>query len=531
MIPGLINRAWSASMRSAEKRYRRALRRPADAQRALLLALIAEHADTAFGRDHGFDQIDSIDAFQRRVPLGDYATHEPYIARVRRGERRVLTADPVTHLIPTSGSSGGRKLVPHTRALQAQFDDALGPWVRDLFRQFPGAAGGKAYWSVSPAIPSDEDSPVPIGFQDDTDYLGPLGRLCVRRILAVPSDVRHITDTDLFWRTTALHLLAARDLALISVWHPSYLDRLLDAIARHWADLLDALPPRDARRLRRTTPDAVREVWPRLSLVSVWADASAALAFDRLKARVPGVGFQAKGLLATEGWTTIPYRGEHPLAVNTHFFEFIDDTGEPRRCDELCVGQAYATALTTAGGLYRYRTGDRVRVTGRVGPTPTLRFVGRDSATSDLRGEKLHESHVTACLRRVFAQIGYRPIDQLLAPSDDCSPARYVLLLHALSPPPSETEDLIEQALCANPHYALARRLGQLDRVQLCWRTRAFRQLESNASAGMGAVKPPILMNQDALKHAAGKGLVCVVPERGDPANSVGEPRAGGRDR
>ena len=493
MIAGLINNAWSVSMRNADKAFRLALRRPGNTQRQRLRSIITHNADTAFGRDHQFDQIDSVEDFRRRVPLGDYNTHQPYIERIQAGESNVLTTAAVTHLIPTSGSSGARKLIPHTRTLQAQFDAALGPWVRDLFRRHPGAAKGRAYWSVSPAIPSDEHALVPIGFQDDTDYLSPVGRLLVRRILAVPATVRHIADTDAFWHATALHLLAAEDLSLISIWHPSYLARLLDEIASRWADLLDELPRRRASRLRQTIPDAFAEIWPRLSLVSMWADASAALPFDRVRQRMPGIAFQAKGLLATEGWTTIPYRGQHPLAVTAHVFEFIDDNNEPRLCDELNEGQTYQTVLTTAGGLYRYRTGDRVLVTGMMDATPTLRFVGRDHSTSDLCGEKLHESHVTQCLANIYKETGYRPNDQLLTPQDTCAPTKYRLLLSSPTPPPDQFAALLDDALGTNPHYALARKLGQLDHAEVLWQPEPFRQLDASPPAPMGSLKPKVL--------------------------------------
>jgi hypothetical protein len=501
MIPGLINLAWSASMRRAERRFRHALQHPANAQREVLLALTAGNSKTAFGQDHRFGQIRSIDDFRRYVPLGDYATHEPYITRIQKGEPSVLTRDTVTHLIPTSGSSGARKLIPYTESLQTQFDAALGPWVRDMFRRFPDARKGRAYWSVSPAIPSDERSVVKIGFQDDTDYLSPIGRLLVRRILAVPSEVRHITDSDRFWRTTALHLLAAKDLSLISVWHPSYLGRLLEVLADQWNELLDELPNKHANRLRQCKPDAVREIWPQLALVSVWADASAALPYDRIKERMPGIDFQPKGLLATEGWTTIPYQGARPIAIQTHFFEFIDQSGEPRLCEELVTGQSYETVITTAGGLYRYRTGDRVLVTGMVEATPTLQFLGRDHATSDLCGEKLNESHVSNCLASVFQKSGYAPNDQLLIPEDAHAPTRYLLLLSGPTPPPVLVEEQLDTALCENPHYSLARKLGQLDAASVIWQPGPFRKLDSHKHTPIGALKPSIIASHASLSE------------------------------
>ncbi|MEM9348351.1 MAG: GH3 auxin-responsive promoter family protein [Planctomycetota bacterium] len=486
-------------MLQSERRFAAALSNPGEIQQRLLFNILKHQRETVFGREHGFSSIQNYGDYVSRVPIADYESHQPLIERVRLGEEDVLTADPVTHLIPTSGSSGPRKLIPHTVSLQSQFNAALGPWVRSMFRRFPGATQGRTYWSVSPAIDEDAASAVKVGFEDDTDYLGPLGRMLVRRILAVPSSVRKISDIDAFWNATALHLLAVKDLSLVSVWHPSFLMRLLDEIDSRWYDLIDQLPRHRARQLSRTTPDAICEIWPRLSLVSAWADASAALPFDRMRERLSGVEAQAKGLLASECWTTFPYEGMYPLAVTSHVFEFLDEHGRVTLCDELQLDEVYETVVTTAGGLYRYRTGDKVRVTGFLKNTPTLQFIGRDRAASDLCGEKLTESHVSACLSGVYSQTGYRPTDQALIPADSSAPTYYILLLTSNQPPPADFGQLLDDHLGENPHYALARRLGQLQPLQVHWAAKPFRDLGSESHVTLGSIKPSLLVSHEML--------------------------------
>src|SRR5437763_1336893 len=108
----VTNALWAASNLPAYRRFRRALREPLIAQHKKLHDLVEQNADTAFGKAHQFNKIASYEEFTRRVPLWDYAPLEPWIARIREGERRVLTRDPVTHLVPTSGSTGPRKLIP-----------------------------------------------------------------------------------------------------------------------------------------------------------------------------------------------------------------------------------------------------------------------------------------------------------------------------------------------------------------------------------------------------------------------------------
>src|SRR5262249_17538877 len=146
------NCLWAASNLPVYLRFRRALREPQSAQRRKLRSLITQNGKTAFGKAHGFDGIRSYEDFTRHVPLSDYSDLELWIERIRRGEKNVLTSDLVTHLVPTSGSTGARKLIPFTSGLQREFNAAIGPWLVDLARRHPAFLGGPAYWSITPVM-------------------------------------------------------------------------------------------------------------------------------------------------------------------------------------------------------------------------------------------------------------------------------------------------------------------------------------------------------------------------------------------
>src|SRR5262245_40591346 len=110
----IANSLWVGSSLPAWNAFRRALNRPAEAQQNLLRALLAANSDCAYGRAHQFNEIKDYAGFVRRVPLADYEHLAPWVDRIRRGEQGVLTTTRVTHLIPTSGSTGARKLIPFT---------------------------------------------------------------------------------------------------------------------------------------------------------------------------------------------------------------------------------------------------------------------------------------------------------------------------------------------------------------------------------------------------------------------------------
>lgn len=175
----------------------------------------------------------------------------------------------------------------------------------------------------------------------------------------------------------------------------------------------------------------------------------------------PRCRVQPKGLLATEAAVTIPWRGTFPLAVNSHFFEFLTDSGDVLAAHQLERGMTYEVIVTNGGGLWRYRLGDRVECDGFCSATPTLRFAGRAGNVSDLCGEKLSESFVAKCLVGLWPGGVGRPATAFLQPCrfDEGSPAYRLVVDQAVGD--SLVENL-DRLLCCNPHYDLARRLGQL---------------------------------------------------------------------
>src|SRR3954464_9892618 len=135
LAAALANCAWLAGSLPAWRRFGAALEKPAETQQNLLRNLLADHAVAFYGRKFCFAEIRSYEQFRERVPVVDYEQLEPWISRICKGETQVLTNRPVTRLVPTSGSSGARKLIPFTAQLQGEFNAAIGPWLVDLWRQ------------------------------------------------------------------------------------------------------------------------------------------------------------------------------------------------------------------------------------------------------------------------------------------------------------------------------------------------------------------------------------------------------------
>src|SRR5690349_11430384 len=81
---------------------------------ALLMQILAQHQDTAFGREHGFARLTTPQAFKAALPLTTYDDYQPYVERIAQGEANVLTSEPVVHLGLSSGTTGKQKMIPIT---------------------------------------------------------------------------------------------------------------------------------------------------------------------------------------------------------------------------------------------------------------------------------------------------------------------------------------------------------------------------------------------------------------------------------
>ena len=79
MIKSYLSKIFAAIVR---KRIDRWAKNPVTTQQKVFEQLIAQAKNTAFGRDHHFDEIKNYNDFVARVPIRDYEALRPYIERV-----------------------------------------------------------------------------------------------------------------------------------------------------------------------------------------------------------------------------------------------------------------------------------------------------------------------------------------------------------------------------------------------------------------------------------------------------------------
>jgi hypothetical protein len=513
---------WAAILRAARAErdtFRQACAQPRATQLALLKRILERGAPSAFGRAHGFAGIDSLAAFRRQMPVRGYDGFKPWIDRAAAGEGAVLTAEPVIAFEETGGSRSGRKLVPYTQASLQSFRSAVLPWLGDLADQRPATFAGRAYVAISPAAraPQVTAGGIPIGMPSESAYLGEDLMAALESVLALAPV--GILDVDCWRFVTLRGLLTAADLSFVSVWSPTFLlslvqalPVLLEPLARSLHDgAIEGSPiqspafapdPERARLISAAVardPIDTRRIWPQLCTVSAWADGASRPYAQRLCEMFPHAQLQPKGLLATEGAVSIPWNGPDGAvpALTSAFLEFIGDDGRVLLCDELREGEDYRVVMTTPGGLYRYDLGDRLRCREFDHGLPRLEFIGRAGVATDIVGEKLTEGFVAEVLSRVGARA-------CLAPRATATPF-YELLVEAPREDVRLLAAAVEQRLRENPQYAYARAIGQLGPVV----PRAVERLldrymdfEADRGRRLADIKPPILIDDSATYSA-----------------------------
>lgn len=426
-----------------------------------LTGMLMRNADCAYLRSFGSPRTE--DEFRCQIPIITYENLKPYIERLQADEPHVIFDGTPVACERTGGSNGGRKLIPYSSAGLRDFQRNLVPWLAHTARRH--RLSGSAYFAISPVARQAEFfGSLPVGLPDGA-YLGDeVGALLMQRT-AVPFEVAGIEDIDHWREVTLNHLRAARDLELISVWSPTFLLRLCDQIG-----------------------DTV-QLWPELKVISCWASGPAKHYVDELARLFPHATIEPKGLLSTEAVVTTPDEDGQPRLVPHGYFEFR----QGNTCfgaSELVAGNEYEVILTTASGLYRYASGDRVRCdesdgTGR----PVLEFIGRDSLSCDLVGEKLTEAFVGHCLGKLEGFATLVP---------DVRNPGYVLISEQVH---SEAWlNTFETRLRHNPQYDYARRLGQLQPLRQLVCRRPFDVVErvmKTRGVRLGDIKPTALRADD----------------------------------
>lgn len=407
----LVKLIASYRMRQLQRRLRG---RDAAGQQRAFTTLMAAHAHTEFGRQHGLGPRTTYAEYRTQVPLRTPGEFKGWVERMAAGAADVLWPGRCRFFVYTAGTVDGTpKPLPATPAMLAHYRAALGDALLlhaaqtgqpELF------AGRHLHVGASTAL--NEAGGAYAGYLDAMVPLA-LSEWSEKNLYAPPRAVARLPEGEEKMRAVA-EKCADWDVRLVA-GTPSSLAALAEAARAHHST--------GKRRVQH-----LRAVWPNLmcclhtgSILGIFA--------DDLRANLgPDVALHelyagAEGIYAAQDGE--PGAGLRLLADHGIFYEFLParelaDAELPAlgtRCVALADVQPnieYAVIVSTPAGLCRCLIGDTVMF---VSAKPArLVFTGRTELQLNSFSERVSEREVTAALLAVCTRNEWTPVNFHVAP-------------------------------------------------------------------------------------------------------------------
>lgn len=468
---------------------------PKSTQWHALKDILQTNCESDFGREFGFEKIDSPQSFQESVPVGDFETLRPYIERQRDTGDRALTWEEPVYYNRTSGTIGTPKDVPVTQRNinEIRLGSQLSAFV---LSQQSNILTGKVFAVGGSAIEAKTVRGIPIGSASGMLYRQQ--SRFVRSRYVLPPEVFDIEEVETRYIAMAVYGLMQRDVTTIATANPSTFVRLIEIIEQNAETVLrhisegtvphsnvglESIRPNPARAnelgvlLKRGKALSYRDFWPQLKGVVTWCGGSCGFALSKLTPMLP-----SDCVIYEFGYNSSEFRGtinvdlENNLCLPTFhqaYFEFVEaddwENGLNKfvGLDELEEGAQYYILATTSSGLYRYDINDIVRVSSRINATPTLEFVQKGRGVTNITGEKLTEHQVLEGITSLREEFGVDPDFFVLLADEEKS--EYLLCMECSTDyDRKQLAAFLDSRLGAlNIEYQSKRKSGRLGRLRL----------------------------------------------------------------
>ncbi|XP_071482188.1 uncharacterized protein [Diadema antillarum] len=410
--------------KTALYRLQKHWKNPRRAQDRILRHILLKNGDTEYGRRYRLRDIKDRDEFRARHPLTTYEHYRPFVEREINGERNIMTRKFQSSYARTSGTTGHSKLIPRTNRL-----GRLGSYLDILYaiayltNPDMGIIQKQLYHYVAPVVSRGKNG---------ASIESALTLRDIRRLYhTTPPAGFRIHSYEVANYIHLLFALRDRNLDSICVLFLSTLESMMKQLSKWWENIVHDIEfgtiheeldlPDDIRsaltaelrggdrqralELRQNFVVGLDNILPR-----VWPKFRVILSSDntgiwpKIREKYSrGITLVSSGYGCSEGfimgipiwdWDERPEMLFHPTS---NFFEFIrlqkthESQPETLFLDELEIGQEYEVVITQDCGLYRYRLGDIIRVTGFHDNCPSFQFLYRLGLMLNLRYEKIDQ--------------------------------------------------------------------------------------------------------------------------------------------
>ena len=434
-------------------------------QEQYLRNLLQVNKHTELGKKYQIKNIKTIDQFREQIPVLPYSSYEPYTDRIARGEKNILTADPVVYLNLTSGSTGKKKLIPVTRRFQNSLRHAnltsIGFLIEALQArklQFGKLLATNSVQLLGRTSGGIEYGPASVGVLR-------MGKFLYEQLFAHPYET--LQPSDSLTRHYLCLLFALQDSGMrgIGANFPMLILRICGYLEQYGEDLLYDLetgtiaswlklePQLKIKLERRLSADPFRakqlreiwksegeftpkKVWQNLSFVGTARGGTSDFYFERFPRYFEDTPVFGAVLSSAEGTFGINHALNDDgsiLAIESGFFEFIPqdqwEVEHPKTllANEVKTGELYRILTTNYSGFYRYDIGDVVEVLGFYEQTPLIVFRYRRGGLLSSTTEKTTEFHVTQVMQALQQEFNLSLEDFCITLSEDVIPAYYLV--------------------------------------------------------------------------------------------------------
>ncbi|KYC36999.1 GH3 auxin-responsive promoter [Scytonema hofmannii PCC 7110] len=449
----------------AKENFVKNIRQTDAVQEQFLRKLLQTHKDTELGRKYGLRDIKTIDQFRQQVPILPYSGYEAYVERIAKGEKNLLTPDPVVYLNTTSGSTGNQKLIPVTK----RFQNSLG-WANLTCIGFLNEALRSRQKNFGKLLVTNT-AQITGRTSGGIDY-GPgsagvlrMGKFLYEQLFAHPYETLKAEDSITRHYLCFLFSLndpsmrgAIANFPMLILRTCNYLERYAEDLIRDIdkgtiADWLKLEPelrfqlerrwsanPNRAAQLReilhsegRLTP---KLAWSNLSYIATARGGTSDFYFERFPHYLGDTPVFGAVFATAEGTLSIynDFNNDGSiLAIETGFFEFIpEDQWEEEHpktllATEVQPGKLYRILMTNYSGFYRYDIGDVVEVLGFYEQAPLIVFRYRRGGILSSTTEKTTEFHATQVMQVLQQEFGLPLEDFCITLSENEFPAHYLV--------------------------------------------------------------------------------------------------------
>lgn len=533
MLKQLIGSVLQARRQRGYQAFAARCRDVRSAQDALLRKLVARNGKTALAKRLGASTVQGLDDL-RKLPVTDYDFIQPELQAALAGRPDQLVSGAPKFFGMTSGTTSRAKYIPIDEAYRAEFQSTVQHFLYGIVRDHPKALSQKVLYLVGPAALEITQGGATAGSISGHN----LRRLpaLIRGLYAVPADAFEVPDADQQAYVVARFALAAElsaafavttaPLAIVGATIERHHDALLrdihdgtltvPGIASHLQSQLvaDLRPNRERARVLAARVAGKRPIpkhfFPDLQLLSCWHHASAGTHYAALRDLFGDVPLRPGIYSATEGWMNVPLEDANThrppsgvLASDAVVLEFSNASGTYFAHDLPAPGR-YEILITSGAGLWRYRIGDEVEVTGffegaaaGLGRAPMFHFTQKVGSVLSLAHDMTTEAHIRSAMGSTFPNARRWVFGPSPAATD-----RYRLVLEdvdlgEINRATERPAQALDNALrAANLGYNADRGDGLLQPIEVVTRASStFDQWEaSRRTAALSQAKPTVLV-------------------------------------